>query len=55
MSIASEETAQKRFSEEDKIWTGPRFVGLGAITLLIAITAIYLMSTTTGCSLQIVP
>jgi len=55
MSIAAEETAQKRFAEEDKRWTGPRFFALGGVTLFIAISVIYLMSTTSGCSLQIVP
>jgi hypothetical protein len=51
----AEEIAQKKFDEDDKRWTGPRFIGLGVITLAIALSAIYLMSTTTGCSLQIVP
>jgi hypothetical protein len=51
----AEETAQKQFDADDKWWTGPRFILLGAFTLFIAISLIYLMSTTTGCSLQIVP
>jgi hypothetical protein len=51
----AEEIAQKQFDADDKVWLGPKLVGLGAITLFLAITAIYLMSTTTGCSLQIVP
>jgi hypothetical protein len=55
MSIASEDAAQKHFDAEDKVWKGPRFFRLGFVTLLVAITAIYLMSTTGGCSLQIVP
>ncbi len=55
MSIAAEEQAEKRFAEEDKRWVGPRFFGLAIVTLAIAITTIYLMSTVTGCSLQIVP
>jgi hypothetical protein len=50
-----EETAQKRFDEDDRVWTGPRFIGLGVVTLAICLTAIYLMSVTQGCSLQIVP
>jgi hypothetical protein len=50
----AEQVAEKRFSAEDKRWTGPRYVTLGAITLAICITAIYLMSTMSGCSLQIV-
>ncbi len=25
----SEEAAQKRFAEQDKNWTGPKFIGLG--------------------------
>ena len=51
----AEEVAQKQFDADDKRWTAPRFMGLGAITLFIAISLIYAMSTTTGCSLQIVP
>jgi hypothetical protein len=51
----AEEIAQKQFDEADKRWTAPKFIGLGAFTLFICITTIYLMSTTTGCSLQIVP
>jgi hypothetical protein len=51
----ADEIAQKRFDEEDKVWNGPRFIGLGAVTLAIAISLIYYMSTTTGCSLQVVP
>ena len=51
----AEESAQKRFDEDDKAWGGPKLVALGAITLAIALSVIYLMSTTTGCSLQIVP
>jgi hypothetical protein len=46
---------QKRFDEEDKQWNGPKLIGLGVVTLIIAISLIYAMSTTTGCSLQIVP
>lgn len=53
--IAAEEKAQKRFAVEDKAWRAPRFFALGAVTLAIALTTIYLMSTTSGCSLQIVP
>jgi hypothetical protein len=51
----AESIAEKRFNAEDKRWTGPRFFTLGIVTLAICITAIYLMSTTSGCSLQIVP
>jgi hypothetical protein len=51
----TEEIAQKEFDEQDKAWTAPRFFSLGAITLFIAVSLIYMMSTTTGCSLQIVP
>jgi hypothetical protein len=51
----AQEVAEKRFAEQDKHWGGPRFIGLGAITLAICLLAIYLMSTTEGCSLQIVP
>jgi hypothetical protein len=51
----AEETAQKQFDEDDKRWNGPRLIGLGVVTLAIAITAIFLMSLTGGCSLQFVP
>jgi hypothetical protein len=51
----AEETAQKQFDADDKRWTGPRFIGLGVVTLAIAISLIYMMSLTGGCSLQIVP
>jgi hypothetical protein len=50
-----EEISQTRFDEDDKRWTGPRFISLGVVTLTIAISLIYLMSLTGGCSLQIVP
>jgi len=53
--IAAEDRAQKRFTREDKAWKAPRFFALGFVTLAICLTAIYLMSTTSGCSLQIVP
>ena len=51
----AEQIAAKRFADEDKRWTGPRFITLGVVTLAICITTIYLMSTMSGCSLQIVP
>lgn len=51
----AEETAQQHFDDEDKRWNAPRFFVLGFVTLLVCISTIYLMSTTTGCSLQIVP
>ncbi|HXX68008.1 MAG TPA: hypothetical protein VEK07_12530 [Polyangiaceae bacterium] len=51
----AEEIAQKQFDEDDKRWSGPKFIGLGVVTLAIALTLIYWMSTTTGCSLQVVP
>jgi hypothetical protein len=50
-----EEIAQKKFDEDDERWNAPKFLGLGFVTLLIAISIIYLMSITQGCSLQIVP
>jgi hypothetical protein len=50
-----EEIAQKHFDEQDKNWVGPKYFGLAVVTLAIALTTIYLMSVTAGCSLQIVP
>jgi hypothetical protein len=56
MSVVSrEQQAQKEFDAQDKQWGAPRFLGLGFVTLVICLTTIYLMSTVTGCSLQIVP
>ena len=51
----AQEIAQKNFDAQDKVWTGPRFILLGIVVLAIALSTIYGMSTTTGCSLQIVP
>jgi hypothetical protein len=51
----AEEIAQRSFDEADKHWDGPRFIRLAIVTLFICISAIYLMSRTAGCSLQIVP
>ena len=53
--VAREEKAQKEFAAQDKRWTAPRFFVTGIVTLAICLTAIYLMSSVTGCSLQIVP
>jgi hypothetical protein len=50
-----QEIAEKRFDAEDKRWSGPRFIGLGLLTLALALSVIYLMARTAGCSLQIVP
>ena len=55
MSITAEESAQKQFDADDKKWNGPKLIGLGALVLFVAISLIYGMSTTTGCSLQFVP
>jgi hypothetical protein len=51
----AEEIAQKKFDDDDKRWDGPKFIGLGVVTLAIALSVIYFMSATAGCSLQIVP
>lgn len=51
----AEEIAEKRFNAEDKAWTGPKFIGLGLVTLVIAISIIFSMAVQQGCSLQIVP
>ena len=51
----AQELAEKRFDAQDKQWTGPRYIRLGVVTLFIAISTIYLMARTAGCSLQIVP
>ncbi len=51
----AQEIAQKNFDAQDKVWTGPRFIMLAVVVLAIALSTIYGMSATTGCSLQIVP
>ena len=51
----ADDVCQKRFDEQDKRWNGPKLIRLGVVTLAIAISLIYYMSSTTGCSLQIVP
>jgi hypothetical protein len=51
----AEEAAEQSFAEQDKRWTGPRYIGLGVVTLTICISIIYMMSVAQGCSLQIVP
>jgi hypothetical protein len=55
MSLTAEESAQKQFDADDKQWSGPKLIGLGAAVLAVAISLIFWMSYTTGCSLQIVP
>jgi hypothetical protein len=55
MSISAEENAQKQFDADDKRWNGPKLIGLAVIVLFIAISAIFVMSYFSGCSLQIVP
>ncbi len=51
----AEAAAEKRFIVEDRGWTGPRFVLMAAITLVICITTIYMMGHMSGCAVQIVP
>ncbi|MCL2447693.1 MAG: hypothetical protein FWD17_01965 [Polyangiaceae bacterium] len=51
----AEAAAKKQFDADDKVWDGPRYIRLGVITLVIAISLIYFMSTTTGCHLTIAP
>ncbi|MGA2447829.1 MAG: hypothetical protein ABTD50_04050 [Polyangiaceae bacterium] len=50
-----EDVEAARYATQDARWTGPRLIALGACTLLVCLSVIYWMSTTTGCSLQIVP
>jgi len=51
-----QEIAQKQFDEDDKAWSAPKLIGLGTVTLFLAIMAIFLMSyEMSGCTLQIVP
>jgi hypothetical protein len=55
MSISAEESAQKQFDADDKKWHGPKLIGLAAFVLFIAISTIFGMAYTSGCTLQIVP
>jgi hypothetical protein len=40
----TDEQIAERLKRDDAYWTGPRFVGLLFVTLAIAITVIYIMS-----------
>ena len=51
----SDESEFARYEAQDARWTGPRLILLGFATLAVCLSVIYWMSTTTGCSLQIVP
>ena len=55
MSVTAEENAQKQFDADDKRWNGPKLIGLGFVVLLVCISAIFVMSYTAGCTLQVVP
>jgi hypothetical protein len=51
-----QEIAQKQFDKDDRAWNAHKLFGLGAVTLFIAISAIFLMSyTLSDCTLTIVP
>ena len=50
-----DDEAEEDFAEQDPKWTAPKFFGLGAVTLAIALTLIVFMASRTGCSLAIVP
>ena len=45
----------REFAEQDKRWGGPKFFGLGILTLIVAVFIIVYASTQTGCSLVWVP
>ena len=50
-----DDAVEREFAEQDKRWGGPKYFVTGILTLIIAVGLIYYMSTTTGCTLQIVP
>ena len=50
-----DDEAEADFAEQDPKWTAPKFFGLGAITLAIALTIIVFMASRTGCTVAIVP
>ena len=52
---STDDQAEKDFAEQDPKWTAPKFFGLGAITLAVALTIIVFMASRTGCTLAIVP
>lgn len=54
MAAADDEIARE-FAKQDKEWTGPKFFGLGFVTLLIALSIIIFFASRTGCTMAIVP
>jgi hypothetical protein len=55
MNRSQELREEREIAEQDKRWSGPRFVRLAIVTLIIAVSIIVLMARSTGCSLQWVP
>ena len=47
--------SERNFAAQDKEWTGPKFIGLGIVTLIIAVGIIVFAAARTGCSLVVVP
>ena len=54
MSTADDRIARD-FAEQDKRWTAPKFLGLGFVTLAIALFIIVYAASRTGCTVAIVP
>lgn len=53
--MAGMDAEELREAEVDKAWTGPKFISLGLVTLLIAVSIIYYLSSLSGCRLVVVP
>ena len=55
MSSVTEQDEDPDFVKQDQAWTAPKFFGLGFVTLVVAISIIYMFSARAGCSLTWVP
>ena len=49
--MAANDEIEREFARQDKEWTGPKFFGLGIVTLLIAVTIIVYAATAIGGTL----
>jgi hypothetical protein len=50
------DAVEKAFHAQDKKWNAPRYITLGAVSLLIAVGLIFWASfNAIGCTIQVVP
>jgi len=54
MASANDE-AEREFARQDKEWNGPKFFGLGIVTLIVSVFIIVYAASRTGCTMAIVP